>query len=79
MEIALIITGGLILITLISVVGSIFLEKKKKENPELESLVKALEKRVFQLETNMEEKETRIEHLESDLKFINKLIEDKTK
>lgn len=77
MEIALIITGGIIVITLITVIGDYFGKKKIKPDKELESRIATLENKMNALESLVQEKDTRINQLENDVHFVNKLIEGK--
>jgi len=78
MGIAFIIVGG---IALVSIVASFFsyLEKKKGRNDTaIEERLKSLEMRVDSLSDSVQEKEGTINKLEADLRFLNRLIEDKT-
>jgi hypothetical protein len=77
MNLALIIVGGLVLMTFFpSLFG--YLEKRKKaKDTEIESKLASVEKRLFDLEGKIAEKDDRIDKLETDVSFVNKLIEDK--
>lgn len=78
MGIALVIAGGLVLMTLIAS-GADYLTKRAKVSGGLgETRLKELEKRIMMLEQQDEDKNEKIEKLERDMGFINKLIEDKT-
>lgn len=80
MWIAFAIAGGVIACTFI---GSLFdyLGKKAKAggDRQLAEAVKAMDARVASLENRLDEKDSRIAQLETDLGFLNRLIEDKTK
>lgn len=79
MEIALIITGGLVLITALAIGGD-YLTKVKtakakaggKDYEELRSRIRALEQKAL-------DQEDKLQRIESDLAFANKLLEDKTR
>lgn len=79
MGITFIIMGGIVLITAISVLGSILTTKKKEAAPEIESRVGKLEQSIALLENRIQEKDERISQLEGEIAFVNKLIEDKSK
>jgi hypothetical protein len=80
MWVAIAIAGGVIICTFI---GSLFdyLGKKAKAKGDLRlgETVKSMEARVAALESRIDEKDARIAQLETDLGFLNRLIEDKTK
>lgn len=79
MGITLTIVGGLILITLITVVSDYMGKRKKTDTGGLEERVALLEKNVRILEERVSDKDGKIERLEADIGFMNKLIEDKSK
>lgn len=78
MEIALIIVGGLTIITFLSA-GFDYLGKRAKRasSGELTKLDE-LERRLGALEVAAEEKDGRIASLERELSFVNRLIADTT-
>ncbi len=77
MEIASIIIGGVIVITLISSVFSYLTEKKKHASPALESKLDEMEKRLAVLESRVDDKDERVAQLANDVSFVNKLIEQR--
>jgi len=78
MGIALIIVGGLALMTLFGA-GFDYLGKKKGRNDKaVEARIEALEEKAKELEARMLEKDHKIEELESHIVFMNRLIEDKS-
>ena len=78
MGITIVIVGG---IALASIVASFFsyLEKKKGRNDSaLEERVKSLETKIDAIyETGREKDKERINKLENDLRFLNRLLENK--
>jgi len=79
MIITLIIVGGITLISVIAVVGD-YMTKAKLANKSIDNKeMNELKKRVEELEKLVNEQDKKIEHLETDISFANKLLEDKTK
>jgi hypothetical protein len=79
MLITLIIVGGITLISIVAVVGD-YLTKVKTVQPSINvKEVIELQKRVEELESIVRDQNKKIEHLETDISFTNKLLEDKTK
>ena len=79
MGIALIIVGGLVLMT-VSAAGFDYLAKRKRRaDKQTENTVALLEERLANLEAKVAERDERISQLESDVSFVSKLIEDKTR
>jgi len=79
MIITLIIVGGITLISVVAVVGD-YLTKAKTSKPSIEvQEISDLKKRLEELERIVGEQDKKIEHLEADISFANKLLEDKTK
>ncbi len=80
MWIAFAIAGGIVVCTFI---GSLFdyLGKKAKAggSQQLADSLKGMEGRIAALETRLDDKDARIAQLETDLGFLNRLIEDKSK
>ncbi len=77
MGITIVIVGG---IALASIVASFFsyLEKKKGRNDSaLEERVKSLETKIDAIYETGREKDERINKLENDLRFLNRLLENK--
>ena len=77
MEIVLIITGGLVLMTFFAA-GFDFLTKRrnKKDNAAM-AKVAELEKRLARLESALEDRNDRLLQMENDISFMTKLLEDK--
>jgi len=79
MIITLIIVGGITLISVIAVVGD-YLTKAKTSKASIDAKeIIELKKRLEELERIVGEQNKKIEHLETDISFANKLLEDKTK
>lgn len=79
MEIALIIVAGVVIVTAITGVFD-YLGKRRKATGGVEARrVEALEARVAGLETKVTERDERIAQLETEIQFVNRLIEDKRK
>jgi len=79
MWIALIIVGGLTLMTIVAS-GFDYLGKRKlKVSQEMEGRVAALEQKLEQLQAELQIKNNRIEQLDDSVSFLNKLVEDKQK
>lgn len=80
MWIAFAIAGGIVVCTFI---GSLFdyLGKKAKAigDPHTAASLKGMESRLAALETRLDDKDAKIAQLETDLGFMSRLIEDKTK
>jgi SMC interacting uncharacterized protein involved in chromosome segregation len=77
MGIALIIVGGLVLMTLFAS-GFDFLTKKRKGlNEESKNKILELEKKVANLEAAVTERNDRLAQLEDDVSFMTKLLEEK--
>jgi hypothetical protein len=76
MEIALIIVGGLVLMTAVASAFSYLTEKKKRESPELEKRIAQIEQRLTALEDNAGIKDARMEQIAQDMSFVNKLVEN---
>ena len=80
MGIALIIVGGIVLTSAVTAMFD-YLGKAKKAagNQELENRLSTIEKQFIILEDKLTEKDERIHRLETEVSFVNKLIENKTK
>lgn len=79
MIITLIIVGGITLISVIAVVGD-YMTKAKVANKSIDNReMNELKKRVEELEKLVNAQDKKIDHLETDISFANKLLEDKTK
>ncbi len=78
MEITLVIVGGIIVLTLVAVVGDV-VGKAVKARPGADSKsLKELARRVEDLERLSLDREDRIRRLEADVAFANKLLEDRS-
>lgn len=79
MGITLIIVGGLVIISVVAVIGD-FLTKSKTAKPFIDTeVIQRLDARIVELERRAQDQDRKIESLETDLAFANKLLEDKTK
>jgi len=75
-EIAIIITGGLVLMTAVASAFGYLTEKRKRESPELEKQIAEMERRLSLLEDRAVDKEARVEQIAQEVSFVNKLVED---
>jgi uncharacterized coiled-coil protein SlyX len=78
MGIALVIVGGLVLITAVASGFDYLGKRRKRISAEVDRKVVQLEERLATLEGKVAERDERIAQLESDLSFTNRLIEDKS-
>lgn len=79
MLITLIIVGGIVIISIAGIIGE-NISKGKKSGSSIDAKdLNELKKRVVELERIVIEQDKKIEHLETDISFTNKLLEDKTK
>jgi uncharacterized protein YoxC len=79
MGIALIVMGGLTLISIIAIIGDT-LTKARRGVPSIDQkTVQELAKRVEVLEQQVQTRDARLEQLENDVSFANRLLEDKHK
>ena len=77
MGIALVIMGGLVLISIFAA-GFDFLAKgRTRLDDDTRKKVELLEQKMAELENSTKEKEVRVEQLENDLAFLNRLLEKK--
>lgn len=79
MGITLIIVGGVAFITAMALTFDYLGNTRKRGDKELGRRVLALEKKVAEVESASRDKDERIAKLESDLGFMNKLLEDRSK
>lgn len=77
MGIALVIVGGVVLTTIAASLFDYLGKRRRPADRQLEGRVAALEKRVETAEAAIASRDERVAQLESDLDFVNKLIEDK--
>jgi len=78
MEIALIIVGGIVLTTLIAVVGDAITKARQAQAPS-GPLVQELTQKITALEGRVAEQESKILLLEENISFTTQLLEDKRK
>lgn len=79
MGIAFVIVGGLVLMTFAASVFGYLGEKRKRLDPQIESKILSIERRLATLEENGGRNDERLEQIEGDVAFVNKLISDRTK
>ncbi len=77
MEIVLIITGGIIIVSLFSAGFDYLSKRSKKVSTETQKTVVEMESRLSRLESKIEEREDRVLHLEEEVSFFKNLIEKK--
>jgi len=77
MGIALIIVGGLVLMTIFASGFDFLTKRRNKLDDETKKKVAELETKVLALEQLAKEKDDRIGQLENDFAFVNKLLEKK--
>lgn len=80
MGMAMIIVGGIVLISVVTSVFD-FLGKRRggKKDREFERRIETMEQRLKELEQGSLEKDEKIRSLSGELSFLNKLIEDRSK
>jgi hypothetical protein len=77
MGITLVIIGGVSLITFIAAYFDYLGKKKTRNDTVIETRISEIEKKMNSLQTAIDERDGIIEKLESDVRFMTKLIEDK--
>lgn len=77
MEVVIVITVGLVLMTLIAVVGDGYNKRKVAADPALAERVKSLEAKLAVLEASAAETDERTRQLGTDVAFVNRLLEKK--
>jgi len=78
MGIAIVIIAGLVVMTVVAA-GFDFLTKKNKSNSSVSiNQIKDLEDRIKMLENNEIERIDQIRKIQDEVKFVNKLLEDKS-
>lgn len=77
MGIALVIAGGLVLMTLFASMFSYLGEKKKRLDPKVEERLALIEHRLEALESKSLEKDDRLAQLASEVTFVSRLIEER--
>jgi predicted RNase H-like nuclease (RuvC/YqgF family) len=86
MGIAALIVGGIVLMTLIASIGdavSKVAQAKVKAHGEAgarapQEEIEALHRRINALETRVEEREDAVRKLQEDMRFVSRMLEDKT-
>lgn len=74
MSITLIIVGGIVVVTLIAVVGDNLTRTKQAADP---SAIRELKDRIAALEREAGERDSRIARIEGDVAFTTRLLEDR--
>lgn len=77
MGIALVVAGGLVLVTAVASLFSYLTEKAKKAHPEIARRMNDIEQRLLVLEERVGAKDEQINQLAHDVSFVNRLIEEK--
>ena len=77
MEIALIISGSLVLMTFFGAGFDYLTKRRNKIDEETKIKVSMLEKKVAMLESVIDDGNNKIQELENDVSFVTKLIENK--
>jgi len=77
MEITLVIVGGIVVLTLVAVVGDVVGKFVKARGASDPKVLRDLVRRVEDLERVSLEREERIHKLEAEISFANKLLEDR--
>lgn len=77
MEITLVIVGGVVVLSLVAVVGDVVGKAVKARGASDPKALRDLVRRVDELERLSLEREDRIRRLEADVSFANRLLEDK--
>jgi hypothetical protein len=77
MGVALTIVGGLVVISVIAVIGDIVSKSMQARQTADPGALKALADRVEQLEKQALDRDSRIARIEGDVAFTTKLLEDK--
>jgi hypothetical protein len=75
MGLALVIAGGLVLMTLFASGFDFLTKRRNRIDDETKKTVVDMEKRLVSLEQVIKEKDDKVTQLESDLSFMRKLIE----
>jgi chaperonin cofactor prefoldin len=77
MDLALVIVGGIVVVTVITMIGDIAGKAIKSRSATDPKELRELKLRVEQLENQFQDREERIRRLETEIEFANKLLEDK--
>ena len=75
MGIALVIVGGVTLITIVGMAFDFLTKRRKRTDDETTQTVAQMEKRIANLEQAVKEKDDRMAALEGELSFLRRLIE----
>lgn len=79
MGIALIIVGGLVLMTVAASAFGYLGEKRKHLDPKITETLGTLERRLSAIEEKLGTADDRFDKIEGDVAFVHKLLSDKTK
>lgn len=71
---ALIIVGGMVVMTLIAVAGDYLSKSKRPADP---SAIRELKDRITALEREASERDTKLARMEGEISFTTKLLEDR--
>ncbi len=77
MGIALVIMGGMTLITIFAIIGDIITKTRRVKAPQDGKALEDITRRVEALEIQVQSRDERIRQLENDVSFANKLLEEK--
>ncbi len=77
MGLALTIVGGLVVISVIAVIGDIVAKSLQARNSVEPAALKTLTDRIEALEKQADERDSRLARLEGDIAFTTKLLEEK--
>ncbi len=79
MGIALVVMGGLTVISVIAVIGDTIAKTRRGKPAADQREIQALARRIEILEQQVQARDARIEQLENDVSFATRLLEDKHK
>ena len=78
MGITLVIVGGIVIVSVIAVIGDTMSKSKLARGAVNPDVLHRLESRVAELEQKVHEQDQKVQLLENDVAFANKLLEDKS-
>lgn len=74
MSMTMIIVGGIVVVSLIAVMGEYFTKTKQVADP---SAIRELKDRISALERDASERDAKLSRLEGEISFTTKLLEDR--